>query len=55
MTPDQNAGTPAPRKPWRSPTVDDVGQLGEVIQGGGGKTSPAPHDPGETFKPPGQN
>jgi hypothetical protein len=52
--PDKKAKTPAPRKRWESISVTDVGHIGDVLQGGGGKTSPAPHDPGETFKPPGQ-
>jgi hypothetical protein len=54
MTPDESTRSSADRRPWVPPAVKDVGQIGEVLQGGGGKTSPAPHDPGETFKPPGQ-
>jgi hypothetical protein len=43
------------RRRWETITIVDVGHIGEVLQGGGGKLSPSPHDPGETFKPPGQN
>ena len=43
------------RKRWESRSVEDVGHVGDVLQSGGGKQSPSPFDPGETFKPPGQN
>jgi hypothetical protein len=35
-------------------TVTYVGDAGELLEGGGGKLSPTPFDPGEVFKPPGQ-
>jgi hypothetical protein len=39
---------------WEPMTLRYVGEVGEVLQQGGGKLSPSPFDPGETFKPPGQ-
>jgi hypothetical protein len=42
-------------KLWEEPTVTFAGHVGEVVQGGGGKLSTDPGDPGEPFrKPPGQ-
>jgi hypothetical protein len=35
-------------------TLTYVGEVGEVLRGGGGKLSPTPGDPGDNFKPPGQ-
>jgi hypothetical protein len=40
---------------WVSMTLTYVGDAGELLEGGGGKMSPVPHDSGDTFKPPGQN
>jgi hypothetical protein len=34
-------------------TVTYVGDVGELLEGGGGKLTPMPGDPGEMFKPPG--
>jgi hypothetical protein len=39
---------------WRAPELKTVGTVGEVLQGGGGKNSPAPADPGDIRKPKGQ-
>ena len=41
------------RAPWESMTLTYVGHAGEILEGGGGKPSPFPADPGETFKPSG--
>jgi hypothetical protein len=41
------------RQPWEPPTLKAVGSIAEVLQGGGGKNSPSPGDPGESRKPPG--
>jgi hypothetical protein len=35
-------------------TLTYVGDSGELLEGGGGKLTPSPNDPGDTFKPPGQ-
>jgi hypothetical protein len=40
----------APRR-WESPTLHSAGTLGSVLQGGGGKESISPADPGESRKP----
>jgi hypothetical protein len=42
------------RRPWTSPELRPVGTVGDVLQGGGGKNSPSPADPGEVRKPRGQ-
>lgn len=39
------------RRPWNSPAVKTVGTVGEILLGGGGKSSVHPADPGETRKP----
>lgn len=41
------------RARWESMTLTYVGHAGEILEGGGGKPSPFPADPGETFKPSG--
>jgi len=41
------------RRPWEPPALKTVGTIGEVLQGGGGKTSVSPADPGEARKPTG--
>ena len=38
------------KKPWVRPTLNYTGQIAEIIQGGGGKLSPAGGDPGESRK-----
>lgn len=38
-------------KSWERPKSTYVGHVGSVVQGGGGKPSVSPHDPGEAFKP----
>jgi hypothetical protein len=42
------------RRVWQLPELRSVGKVGEVLQGGGGKLSPSPNDPGDFRKPPGQ-
>jgi hypothetical protein len=45
--------TNAPKKAWTKPSLKYVGHVGEVLQGGGGKLTPSPADPGEIRKPSG--
>jgi hypothetical protein len=35
---------------WVSPSVTYVGHVGDIVQGGGGKSSTQPTDPGEANK-----
>ena len=42
------------RQVWEPMRLTDLGHVGEVVQGGGGKLSPTPSDPGEIRKPKGQ-
>jgi hypothetical protein len=42
-----NSGTAAA---WVTPRVSYVGHVGDIVQGGGGKSSFAPSDPGEPNK-----
>jgi hypothetical protein len=44
----------ATKRAWTRPTLKYVGQVGDVLQGGGGKLTPSPADPGEVRKPSGQ-
>jgi hypothetical protein len=41
------------RKDMEPMEVKEVGHVGEVLQGGGGKLTPSPNDPGEVRKPKG--
>ncbi len=41
------------RKRWERPTLTSVGHVGKVLQGGGGKLTPSPNDPGDIRKPKG--
>jgi hypothetical protein len=41
------------RRPWRTPVLKNIGSVGSVLQGGGGKLSPSHLDPGDIRKPPG--
>ncbi|MGI8429750.1 MAG: hypothetical protein ACR2OB_10700 [Solirubrobacteraceae bacterium] len=43
----------APSRGWESMTLTYVGEVGEVLQGGGGKLSTVGQDPGDARKPPG--
>lgn len=52
---DENApSVESPKQPWSPPTVKNVGTVGEVLQGGGGKLSPTQEDSGDNRKPKGQ-
>jgi hypothetical protein len=42
------------KRAWTRPSLKYVGQVGDVLQGGGGKLTPSPADPGEIRKPSGQ-
>jgi hypothetical protein len=56
MRPNETTKPSLPAKrAWTRPTLKYVGHVGDVLQGGGGKLTPAPADPGDTRKPPGQN
>ena len=39
------------RQTWERPVLTYVGNVGEVLQAGGGKLTPSPSDPGEVRKP----
>ncbi len=41
------------KRRWERPTLTYVGNVGVVLQGGGGKLTPSPNDPGEINKPKG--
>jgi hypothetical protein len=51
---DKKSETKAEKKAWTKPSLKYVGHVGDVLQGGGGKLTPAPSDPGESRKPSGQ-
>ena len=42
------------KRVWSTPALSFDGELRDLVQGGGGKNSPAPADGGDTGKPPGQ-
>ena len=42
------------KRPWIRPELRAAGTVGDVLQGGGGKLSPSPKDPGEDRKVPSQ-
>lgn len=44
-----------PRRGWERPAGKKIGTIGELLQGGMGKLSPAPKDPGEDRKVPAQD
>lgn len=53
---DELSNMPQPassKRDWRPMKLTHVGEAKDVVQQGGGKTSPNPADPGEVFKPPG--
>jgi hypothetical protein len=37
---------------WEAPTLRYKGTVGEILKGGGGKSSTSPYDPGESMCPP---
>jgi hypothetical protein len=51
---DKNALPKTAKKAWTKPELKYVGHVGDVLQGGGGKLTPSPADPGESRKPSGQ-
>ena len=54
--PDTTLVPPEPgvkKRRWESMKLVEHGNLGTVIQGGGGKLTPSGGDPGENRKPPG--
>ena len=55
MERDDKLAATQPRRPWEPPTLKAIGTISQLVQSGGGKSSVAPHDPGDPpFKPPGQ-
>jgi hypothetical protein len=44
-----------PQRGWERPAGKKIGTIGELLQGGMGKLSPAPKDPGEDRKVPSQD
>jgi len=42
------------KRVWSTPALSFDGELRDLVQGGGGKNSPAPADTGDTGKSPGQ-
>jgi hypothetical protein len=42
------------KKEWAPMKLTKLGQIGDVVRGGGGKLSPTTHDTGDNRKPPGQ-
>ncbi len=42
------------RRPWEPMALTDLGHVGALLQGGGGKLSPPAADSGDIRKPPGQ-
>ncbi len=40
-------------KPWERPSLVYIGNVSQVLQGGGGKLTPSPNDPGDINKPKG--
>ena len=51
----ENEGMAKVDRGWEPMTLTYVGDAGQLLEGGGGKKSPVPHDSGDIFKPPGQN
>jgi hypothetical protein len=41
------------RRDWERMKLTDVGHVGDVVQGGGGKLTPVTHDTGDNRKPKG--
>ena len=49
-----NESSPAAKAPWEPLERSFVGDVGDVVRGGGGKLSPSTADPGDPNKPQGQ-
>ncbi|MBD0329386.1 MAG: hypothetical protein ICV64_04710 [Thermoleophilia bacterium] len=41
------------KEQWEPTSLEEMGHVGEVVQGGGGKLTPETHDTGDNRKPPG--
>jgi len=52
---DKDSVVPIPRRRWEPPAGKAIGTIGELLQGGMGKFSPSPKDPGEERKVPAQD
>jgi hypothetical protein len=44
---------PTEKQVWEPMRLTDVGHVGQVVEGGGGKLTPITHDSGDNRKPPG--
>jgi hypothetical protein len=53
-TPTPPTSTSGAKRAWVRPELKPAGTVGELLQGGGGKLSPSPKDPGEDRKVPAQ-
>ena len=42
------------KQAWEAMKLTDVGNVGAVVRGGGGKLTPVTHDTGDSRKPSGQ-
>jgi hypothetical protein len=51
---DDKAVEPEGRSDWEPMEAKDVGDVSEILQGGGGKLSPTAADTGDVRKPKGQ-
>lgn len=49
-----NQENPKTRLKWEPPRLKRIGDLEEIVRGGGGKVSVAGQDPGDIRKPSGQ-
>jgi hypothetical protein len=47
------SGNNTGKRAWEWPALTYVGNVGSVLQQGGGKLTPSPNDPGEPRKPKG--
>jgi hypothetical protein len=53
MNPERDRVVAKPGAQWVRPQLTFVGNIGEVLQGGGGKLSLTANDPGDSRKPSG--
>jgi hypothetical protein len=54
MSKQDDQQNPKTRLTWESPKLKRVGDLEDIVRGGGGKVSVAGQDPGDIRKPSGQ-
>lgn len=54
MNSNENRPVSESKKPWQPLERSYVGNVGDVVRGGGGKLSPSTSDPGDANKPQGQ-